>query len=312
MKIYVAGHTGLVGSALTREIQSRTEHEWLGATRGELDLSDKAATIEFVARNRPDAIIIAAARVGGIGANSNYPVEFLAENLAIELNLTEAAFRAEIPRLLFLGSSCIYPKFATQPIKEEYLLTGTLEPTNEPYALAKIAGLKLVAAYRKQHGLAWVSAMPCNIYGPGDNFDLENGHVLPSLIRKIHEAKLDGAAGLALWGSGAPMREFLYSEDLATACLMLLEQNSNETLLNIGSGEEVSIRELAAIIADVVGFEGEIFWDHSKPDGTPRKVLESSKIQDMGWRHQVTLREGIKRTYDWYLQNEDVLTRGRG
>lgn len=303
MRIYVAGHTGLVGSAITRQIDEDNQHTWMGRTRAELDLLNKADVHEFVSECKPDAIAIAAARVGGIGANSKFPVEFLSENLQIEVNLMGAAAKAGVKRLLFLGSSCIYPRFSNQPIKEEYLLSGALEQTNEPYALAKIAGIKLVNAYRNQYGFDWISAMPCNIYGPGDNFDLETGHVLPSLIRKFHEAKIERLSGLALWGSGGPLREFLYVDDLASAVLFLLENHHSDLHINVGSGEEVSIRDLAKQVAEVVGFGGEIFWDHSKPDGTPRKLLNSSKIHDMGWQSSVGLKEGIRKTYEWYLSS---------
>lgn len=306
MKIFVAGHTGLVGSAIVGAIEARPDFSWVGATRAELDLLDKGMVQNFVEAHKPDAIIVAAAKVGGIGANSNFPVDFLAQNLQIELNITEAAFSAGIQKFLFLGSSCIYPKFATQPLKEEYLLSGALEITNEPYAIAKIAGIKLVAAYRKQFDMPWISAMPCNIYGPRDNFNLQNSHVLPALIRKLHEAKLNKSSGIPLWGSGAPMREFLFSEDLAEACLFLLENYSDERHINVGSGEEVAIRDLAALVADVVGYTGEIFWDHSKPDGTPRKILDSTRINELGWHSKVSLREGVEKTYAWYLENTDL------
>ena len=306
MKIFVAGHTGLVGSAIIEAIDARPDLTWVGETRANLDLFDRKEVEKFIDCEKPDAVIMAAAKVGGIGANSNFPVDFLAENLQLALNITQAAFRADVRRLLFLGSSCIYPKFATQPLKEEYLLSGALEATNEPYALAKIAGIKLVAAYRKQFQMPWISAMPCNIFGPRDNFDLENGHVLPSLIRKLHEAKVAKVSGISLWGSGAPMREFLFSQDLAEACLFLLENYSGDIHINVGSGEEVSIRELATLVAEVVGYEGEIFWDHSKPDGTPRKILDSSKIHDLGWQSKISLLEGVKRTYAWYLANSEL------
>lgn len=301
MKIYVAGHNGLVGSAITKKIESDGFHSWIGKTRSELDLREKKAVEEFVMKEKPDAIIIAAARVGGIGANSKFPVEFLSENLQIEVNLMEAAAKARIKRLLFLGSSCIYPKFATQPIKEEFLLSGALEQTNEPYAIAKIAGIKLVNAYRSQYGFDWVSAMPCNIYGPGDNFDLQTGHVLPSLIRKFHEAKEEGLAGITLWGSGAPLREFLHVDDLASAVLFLLENHHSDLHINVGSGQEISIRELSQLVSAAVGFKGEILWDDSKPDGTPRKILDSSKIKEMGWTHSWSLSDGVNQTYKWFF-----------
>ena len=303
MRIYVAGHTGLVGSAITRAIDQSPEHSWVGKTHAELELFDKKRVIDFLLSEKPDAIILAAARVGGIMANSRYPVEFLSENIRIELNLLEAAHEANIERVLFLGSSCIYPKFSTQPIKEEFLLSGALEPTNEPYALAKIVGIKLINAYRKQFGRDWVSVMPCNIFGPGDNFDAESGHVLPALIKRFHEAKQTGATTIVLWGSGAPLREFLHADELAQACLFLLEHHHSDIHLNVGSGHEVSIKELANLVAEIVGYSGEIFWDHTKPDGTPRKVLDSSRLHALGWESKKSLRDGIEATYKWYREN---------
>jgi GDP-L-fucose synthase len=268
-----------------------------------LDLLDRKAVFEYVAKEKPDAIVIAAAKVGGIHANSTYPVQFLSENLQIETNLMDAAHTAEIPRLLFLGSSCVYPKLAQQPIKEEYLLTGELEKTNEAYALAKISGLKLVQAYRKQYGHKWISAMPTNMYGPGDNFDLENSHVLPALIRKFHDAKVQGQTTVTLWGTGSPKREFLHSDDLGRACVFLIENYDDEVAINAGVGEDVSIKELAELIQGVVGFEGEIKWDSSKPDGTPRKLLDVSRISSLGWKAQIRLEDGIRSTYEWFKAN---------
>jgi GDP-L-fucose synthase len=300
LKIYVAGHKGLVGSALVRAIE-QSSHTWIGATRQELDLLDRKAVFKFVATSKPDAIIIAAAKVGGILANKTFPVEFLSENLQIETNLIDAAHDARTPKLLFLGSSCIYPKLAPQPLKEEYLLTGPLEETNEPYALAKIAGLKLVQAYRRQHSLHWISAMPTNLYGPGDNFSPEGSHVLPALIRRFHEAKLSGAPTVTVWGSGKPLREFLHVDDLAAACLVLLEKYDDDVAANVGSGQEISIAELAKLVSEVVGFSGQIEFDSSKPDGTPRKLLENSRLAALGWAPKVSLREGIETTYDWFL-----------
>lgn len=300
MRIYVAGHRGLVGSAIVRQIEAEGKHTWIGKTHQELDLLDRNAVFQFLAAEKPDAVIIAAAKVGGIHANDTFPVEFLSENLQIETNLMDAAHRANIDRLLFLGSSCVYPKFAEQPIKEESLLTGALEPTNEAYALAKISGLKLIQAYRRQYGRRWISAMPTNIYGPGDNFDLENSHVLPALIRKFHDAKTNGDEVVTLWGSGSPFREFLHADDLASACLFLLENYGNEVAINVGSGEEISIKDLAELVKKVVGFEGQIHWDASKPDGTPRKLLEVSKLSRLGWSPKVELHEGIRDTYKWY------------
>jgi GDP-L-fucose synthase len=304
MKIYVAGHRGLVGSAIVRAVEAEGKHTWIGRNRSELDLLDRKAVFEFVASEKPDAIIIAAAKVGGIHANNTYPVQFLSENMQIETNLMDAAHAAGIDKLLFLGSSCVYPKLAQQPIKEEYLLTGELEKTNEAYALAKISGLKLVQAYRNQYGHKWVSAMPTNMYGPGDNFDLENSHVLPALIRKFDDAKSSGAASVKLWGSGTPRREFLHADDLGRACVYLLENYNDEVAINVGVGEDTSIKELAEIIKETVGFTGSIEWDSSKPDGTPRKLLDVSRITALGWKAQISLRDGISSTYEWYRQEK--------
>ena len=301
MRIYVAGHRGLVGSAIVRNIEAGGEHEWFGRTRSELDLLDRKAVFEFIQSEKPDAVIIAAAKVGGIMANNTFPVEFLSENLQIETNLIDACHRAGIDRVLFLGSSCIYPKLAPQPIKEEYLLTGPLEPTNEAYALAKISGLKLIESYRREYDRKWISAMPTNMYGPGDNFDPQNSHVLPALIRRFHEAKLAGAPSVTCWGDGSPMREFLHADDLASACIFMLENYDGDVALNVGTGEDITIRELTEIIADVVGYQGEILWDTEKPNGTPRKLLDVSKLKGLGWSPKLALREGIASTYEWYL-----------
>lgn len=303
MKIYVAGHRGLVGSAIVRKIESGTNHSWVGQTRSELDLLDRKAVFEFVSEMKPDAIVIAAAKVGGIKANSSYPVEFLSQNLQIETNLIDAAAAAGIEKVLFLGSSCIYPKLSPQPIKEEYLLTGELEPTNEAYAIAKIAGLKLIDAYRAEYKKNWISAMPTNMYGPGDNFDLENAHVLPALIRRFHEAKVSNSSVVTLWGTGTPKREFLHADDLASACLFMLEEYSGDVALNIGTGQDVSIKELALLIAQIVDYQGEINWDDSKPDGTPRKLLDVAKINQLGWKANIDLESGIKSTYEWFQKN---------
>jgi GDP-L-fucose synthase len=308
MKIYVAGHRGLVGSAIVRAVEAEGKHTWIGRTRSELDLLDRKAVFEFVGSEKPDAIIIAAAKVGGIHANNTYPVQFLSENMQIETNLMDAAHAAGIDKLLFLGSSCVYPKLAQQPIKEEYLLTGELEKTNEAYALAKISGLKLVQAYRNQYGHKWVSAMPTNMYGPGDNFDLENSHVLPALIRKFDDAKNSGAPTVTLWGSGSPRREFLHADDLGRACLYLLENYDEEVAINVGVGEDVSIKELAELIQKITGFEGNIEWDSSKPDGTPRKLLDVSRITDLGWKAQISLENGILSTYESYKSNNHTQT----
>ena len=304
MRIYVAGHGGLVGSALVREIEKHPEHSWIGKSRAELNLLDRKLVFDFLASEKPDAVIVAAAKVGGIMANSSYPVEFLSENLQIETNLIDGSHAANIEKLLFLGSSCIYPKLAPQPIKEEYLLTGPLESSNEAYALAKISGLKLVQAYRKQYQRDWVSAMPSNVFGPGDNFDENTSHVLPALIGKFHAAKKAGLGSVTVWGSGTPKREFLYSDDLASACLFLLENYNNDSHINVGTGADLSIADLAQTIAEVVGFDGEIQFDTSKPDGTPRKLLDISKLSALGWKSSFQLKDGIQKTYDWFLSQE--------
>lgn len=303
MKIYVAGHRGLVGSAIVRAIDADEEHTWIGQTRQELDLLNRSAVFDYVIKEKPDWVIIAAAKVGGIHANSTYPVEFLSENLQIETNLIDACHAAKIKRVLFLGSSCIYPKNCPQPIKEEYLLTGPLEPTNEAYALAKISGLKLIEAYRKQYGYKWISAMPTNLYGPGDNFDLQNSHVLPAMIRKFHEAKVSSADAVSLWGTGTPRREFLHADDLADACLYLLAHHDGGIPLNIGTGIDLPISELASLVSKVVNFQGAIEWDRTKPDGTPRKQLDVSKATQLGWSSRVALETGLRSTYNWYLNS---------
>lgn len=300
MKIYVAGHRGLVGSAIVRVIEADGNHSWVGKTRYELDLLDRKAVFGFLACEKPDAVVIAAAKVGGIHANDMYPVEFLSENLQIETNLIDGSHAADIEKLLFLGSSCVYPRLADQPIKEEYLLTGELEKTNEPYALAKISGLKLIQAYRKQYGRKWISAMPTNIYGPGDNFDLESSHVLAALIRKFDDAKTTGSPSVTLWGSGLPRREFLHADDLASACVFLLENYDSDVAINVGQGEDISIADLSRLIQEIVEYEGEVIWDKSKPDGTPRKLLDTSKMQALGWKPKIALATGIESTYRWY------------
>ena len=302
MRIYIAGINGMVGSALAEEAKKQG-HEVVGKSSKELDLTNRDAVFAEMQSVKPDALVIAAAKVGGIGANSTFPVDFLSVNLQIQTNLLDAAHDADIERVLFLGSSCIYPKFAPQPIPESALLTGELEPTNEPYALAKIAGLKLVEAYRKQYGHKWISAMPTNLYGPRDNFDLETAHVLPALIHRFHFAKVNDLAEVAIWGDGYPMREFLYVEDLAKACLKLLADYDDSVAINIGSSQELTITDLARTIADVIGYTGKIVLDSSKPNGTPRKLLNSEKINLLGWKAQIDLRNGIKKTYDWFLNN---------
>jgi GDP-L-fucose synthase len=302
--VYVAGHRGLVGSAIARRIEEKGQQDWVGRTRAELDLLDRDAVFDFVKATKPDAIVVAAAKVGGIKANSTYPVEFLTENVQLQSNLMDAAHAADVPRLLFLGSSCIYPKFAEQPIREDSLLTGPLEPTNDAYAIAKIAGIRLADGYRSQYGRDWISAMPTNIYGPGDNFDLETSHVMPALIHRFHDAKVSGATSVTLWGTGSALREFLHADDLAEASLFLLDNYSQPGPINVGFGEEISIRDLARVIADVVGFEGTIEWDPTKPDGTPRKILDSSRIRGLGWEPKVHLTEGIRHAYEWFLENQ--------
>lgn len=302
MRIYVAGINGMVGSAIAEEAKNQG-HEVLGKSSKELDFTDRRAVFVEMNSVKPDALVVAAAKVGGIGANSAFPVDFLSINLQIQTNLLDAAHSADIERVLFLGSSCIYPKYADQPIPESALLTGELEPTNEPYALAKIAGLKLVEAYRKQYGHKWISAMPTNLYGPGDNFDLENAHVLPALIHRFHKAKVENSREVKVWGNGHPLREFLHVEDLAIACLKLLDNFDDDLAINVGSGYEVSIAELAQVVAEIVGFSGVIVLDQTKPNGTPRKLLDSTAINKIGWKASIDLKSGIKSTYDWFLTN---------
>ena len=302
-KVFVAGHRGMVGSAVARKLDSY-DCELLTAARSELDLTDARQVNAWFAERKPEVVIVAAAVVGGILANDSHPVEFLRDNLMIELNLITAAHDAGVEKLIFLGSSCIYPKFAAQPIRESELLTGALEPTNEWYAIAKIAGIKLCQAYRRQHGDDYISVMPCNLYGPGDNFDLTSSHVAPALIRKAHEAKLAGT-DLSVWGSGKPRREFLYADDAAEAILFAAEHYSEAEHLNAGFGSDVTIAELATLVAEVVGFEGELIFDTSKPDGTPRKLMDSSRLNALGWTPKVNLREGLRLSYEWYLANAD-------
>lgn len=299
-RVYVAGHGGLAGSAIWRALQGYGMTDLVGARSHELDLRDRTATMGFLRTKRPDVVVVAAARVGGIGANSAYPADFLSDNLQIQVNLMDAALAAGVSRLLFLGSSCIYPKFAEQPIKESSLLTGPLEPTNDAYAIAKIAGIMQVVAARRQHGHPWISAMPTNLYGPGDNFDPGSSHVLPALIYRFHQAVRDGVREVTIWGSGRPRREFLHSDDLGRAVVRLLEAYDDSETINVGVGKDVSIRELAELVADVVGFEGEILQDTSKPDGTPRKLLDVSRLESLGWSPRIGLRQGIASTYGWF------------
>ena len=301
-RIYVAGHRGMVGSAIWRELQQRGYTDLLGRTHAELDLLDGAAVRAFYARVKPEYVIDAAARVGGILANDQHPAEFLYQNLQIQNNLIHEAHKAGVRKLLFLGSSCIYPRLAPQPMKEECLLTGPLEPTNEWYAIAKIAGIKLCQAYRRQYGCDFISVMPTNIYGPNDNYDLQASHVLPALIRKFHEAKAANAPTVTCWGTGSALRDFLYADDLARACVFLLEKYSEEQFINIGAGKEVSVRELTETIQRVVGFAGAIVWDTTKPDGMPRKLMDSSRLLALGWRPQVDLETGVRLAYQDYLK----------
>ena len=302
-KIFVAGSTGLVGSALIRHLEQEGFHDLPRRDRSQLDLADEHAVQNFFAQEKPAIVIFAAAKVGGIKANNDFPVEFLLDNLRIQNNVIHAAHEAGVRKLLFLGSSCIYPKFAPQPIPETALLSGPLEPTNEAYAIAKIAGIKLCQAFSREYGANFISAMPTNLYGSNDNFDLETSHVLAALLRKAHEAKTRKARELIVWGSGKPRREFLHVNDLASACLFLLEEYDSPEIINVGCGEDISIRKLAELICDVVGFEGELAWDTTKPDGTPRKLLDITKLRNLGWQPTIPLREGIAQTYDWFLKN---------
>jgi len=302
-RVWVAGHRGMVGSAIVRCLQNEN-CEVLTAAKGELDLRDPAKTRDWIEEAKPDAIFLAAARAGGIHANDTYPVDFLYDNLMIEANVIEAAYRVKVSKLLFLGSSCIYPKMAPQPIPENALLTGPLEPTNEWYAVAKIAGIKLCQAYRKQYGSDFISAMPTNLFGPGDNFDLERGHVIPALMRKAHEAKVKGEPRIVIWGSGKPLREFLHVDDCAEACVYLLKNYSDAEHVNVGSGKDLEIIKLAQLVCDVVGFKGKIEHDLAKPDGTPRKLMSADKIRGLGWSPKTSLREGLTKTYKWYLARE--------
>ena len=303
-RVYVAGHTGLVGSALVRALQARGVREVVAASRSALDLTDAARTRAFMESQRPDIVIVAAARVGGIGANSTYPAEFIYDNLTVSLNLIDSAWRSGVKRLLYLGSSCIYPREAPQPMREECLLTGPLEQTNEPYAVAKIAGLKLCQAYRKQYGVLYHSLMPTNLYGPGDNYHPFNAHVLPALIRRFHEAKASNAPEVVMWGTGTPRREFLYVDDLAAAALRLLEVPDPPDVVNVGCGTDLTIGEVAAIIRDVIGYKGRIAFDPSKPDGTPRKLLDISRIRSLGWAPTTDLRTGIAKAYAAFLAEQ--------
>lgn len=304
-KIYIAGHRGLVGSALVRRLQSGGYRNILTRTHQELDLTDRKDVHEFLKEENPDYIFLAAAKVGGIHANNTRPADFIRENLLIELAVIDGAYQAGVKRLLMLGSSCIYPKLAPQPLKEEYLMSGPLEPTNSAYAIAKIAGIEMCRAYNRQYGTKYLPVMPTNLYGPGDNFDLETSHVLPALIRKFHEAKMKNEKIVTIWGTGTPRREFLHVDDLADACVYLMEQYDGTELTNIGTGQDVTIRELAELTGRVVGFEGGLAFDTTKPDGTPQKLLDVSKLKGIGWQAQISLQEGIKKTYHWYLEYQN-------
>lgn len=314
-KIYVAGHLWLVGSAIVRNLESKGFSNVVVKTRAELDLLNPEATRNFFEREKPEYVFLAAAKVGGILANRDFPADFIRENLIIELNVIEAAYRSDVKKLLFLGSSCIYPKLAPQPIKEESLLTSPLESSNEPYAIAKIAGIKLCQSYNRQHKTNFIACMPTNLYGPNDNFDLTSSHVLPAMIRKFHEAKISNAPTVTLWWDGSPYREFLYVDDMADACVHIMKRfnptaNQNESgdiFLNVGTGEDVTIKHLAETVRRIVGFNGEIIWDASKPNGTPRKLLDVSKLHALGWRHSVGLEEGIRKSYGWFLGNSENL-----
>jgi GDP-L-fucose synthase len=296
-KIFVAGHRGLVGSAIWRALQQQGFTQLIGKSRAELDLLDARAVGQFFAQEKPVYVFDAAAKVGGIHANDTLPAQFLYQNLQIQNHLIHGAYVAGVKKFLFLGSSCIYPKFAPQPMKEESLLTGLLEPSNQWYAVAKIAGIKMCQSYRRQYGCDFISAMPTNMYGPNDNYDLQNSHVLPALLRKFHEAKISGAREVVCWGTGSPFREFLYSDDLAEACVFLMEKYSEEQFINVGSGSEISIKELAELVKKIIGFEGKITWDTTKPDGTPRKLMDSSRLFALGWRPRVTLEQGVRLAY---------------
>ena len=303
VKVYVAGHNGLVGSAIVRALNAAGVAEIVGWRSSELDLRDRGSTHDAIVAAKPDVIIDAAARVGGIMANSTYPVDFLRDNILIQTNVMDAAHTADVDRLLFLGSSCIYPRHATQPIRESSLMTGPLEPTNQAYAMAKISGIFYIEAHRTQYDRHWISAMPTNLYGPFDNFDLQTSHVLPAFIHRFHEAKVTAAPTVTVWGTGAPRREFLHVDDLAQAALMLLQKYDSAETINVGLGDDMPIRELAETVASVVGFEGSIEWDTSKPDGMPRKLLDTTRINDLGWFPTIKLRDGVASTYDWYVEN---------
>lgn len=303
-KIYVAGHKGLVGSAIVRELTKRGYDNLVLRTRQELDLLDSGAVAEFFKTEKPEFVFLAAAKVGGIMANKTYPADFIYENLTIQMNVIHNAHANNVKKLLFLGSSCLYPKLSPQPIKEEYLLSSELEPSNRAYAVAKIAGIVTCQSFNQQYGTNFISVMPTNLYGPNDNFDLETSHVLPAMIRKFEDAKIGNKSEMVLWGSGTPQREFLHVDDLASACIFLMDNYDDSEIINIGTGEDVSIKELAEMIGKIVGYDGKIVWDSTKPDGTPRKLLDVSKLHNLGWKHEINLEDGLKMTYEWYLADK--------
>lgn len=305
-RIFIAGHRGMVGSAIYRNLQQKGFTRLLTRSSAELDLRNQQAVQDFFRTEQPEYVFLAAAKVGGIVANNTYRADFLYENLMIEANVIHAAYTSGVKKLLFLGSSCIYPKLAPQPLKEEYLLTGLLESTNEPYAVAKIAGIKLCETYRQQYGAHFISAMPTNLYGPNDNYHLQNSHVIPALIRKFHEAKVNGEAAVEIWGTGSPLREFMHVDDLADACYFLMENYDELLFMNIGTAEEISIKDLALLIKDITGYTGELRFDTSKPDGTPRKLMDVSRLHALGWKHRISLRAGLERTYQEFIQTEEV------
>ncbi|MFC1839879.1 GDP-L-fucose synthase family protein [Thermodesulfobacteriota bacterium] len=306
-KIYVAGHNGLVGSAIVRVLEQKGFSNVIGKSHNELDLTDQVGVNSFFNEEKPDYVFLAAAKVGGIHANNSYPADFIRSNLLIQDNVIHASYKNNVKKLLFLGSSCIYPKLAPQPLKEEYLLSGPLEPTNEWYAIAKIAGIKTCQAYNKQYGFNAISLMPTNLYGPGDNFDLETSHVLPALIRKFHEAKIKGESNVSIWGSGIPKREFLHVDDLADAACFLMEKYNSPEIINVGTGKDISIGELAEMIRDIIDCPAEIQYNSSKPDGTPRKLLDVTRLNDFGWSAGISLRDGIASTYEWFIDNQDKI-----
>ena len=303
-KIYLAGHRGLVGSAISRKLRAEGYNNLVLKTKDELDLMDQSAVALFFKKTKPEYVFLAAAKVGGILANNTYPAQFIYENLQIQNNIIHQSYLNGVKKLLFLGSSCIYPRECPQPIKEEYLLTGPLEPTNEPYALAKIAGLKMCQSYNRQYGTNFISVMPTNLYGPNDNFDLDDSHVLPALIRKFHEGKINSSPTVVVWGTGSPKREFLHIDDLADACVFLMNNYNDSEIINIGTGVDITIKKLAELIKNIIDYKGEINWDTTKLDGTPRKLLDVSKVESLGWRHKIGLETGIKMTYEWYLKNK--------